>query len=79
MKIDRSFIQELALVATERAIVASIIDLSPAPGMAVVAEGVETRAQLDRLVTLGCDRAQGFHFAVPGPPQAIEGRVSGQT
>ena len=75
VKIDRSFIRELAFGITERAIVASIIDLSHALGMAVVAEGVETQAQLDRLVTLGCDRAQGFLFAVPGPPQAIEDRV----
>ena len=75
VKIDRSFIQELALGVTERAIVASIIDLSHALGMAVVAEGVETQAQVDRLVTLGCDRAQGFLFAAPGPAQAIEDRV----
>ncbi|HVF74038.1 MAG TPA: EAL domain-containing protein [Acidimicrobiales bacterium] len=75
VKIDRSFISELALGATERAIVASIIDLSHALGMAVVAEGVETQAQVEQLMTLGCDRAQGFLFAVPGPPQAIEDRV----
>jgi diguanylate cyclase (GGDEF)-like protein/PAS domain S-box-containing protein len=75
VKIDRSFIHELAIGATERAIVASIIDLSHALGMAVVAEGVETQAQADRLAMLGCDRAQGFHFAAPGPPQAVEDRV----
>jgi len=75
VKIDRSFIQALALGTTERAIVASIVDLSHALGMAVVAEGVETQAQLDQLVTLGCDRAQGFLFAVPGPAEAIEDRV----
>jgi diguanylate cyclase (GGDEF)-like protein/PAS domain S-box-containing protein len=75
VKIDRSFIQELALGATAHAIVASIIDLSHALGMAVVAEGVETQAQLDQLVTLGCDRAQGYFFATPGPPEAIEDRV----
>ena len=75
VKIDQSFIQELALGDTERAIVASIIDLSHALGMAVVAEGVETEAQLDVLVALGCDRAQGYLFAVPGPPGAIEARV----
>jgi EAL domain-containing protein (putative c-di-GMP-specific phosphodiesterase class I) len=75
VKIDRSFIQELAVGPTERAIVASIIDLSHALGMGVVAEGVETQAQLDQLVTLGCDRAQGFLFATAGPPSVIEDRV----
>lgn len=41
----------------------------------MVAEGVETEAQLDVLVALGCDRAQGHLFATPGPPGAIEDRV----
>ncbi len=75
VKIDRSFIQELVLGATERAIVASIIDLSHALGMAVVAEGVESQSQLDELMALGCDRAQGFLMATAGPPGLIEDRV----
>lgn len=75
VKIDRSFIQELGFGATERAIVGSIIDLSHALGMGVVAEGVETRTQLDELVALGCDRAQGFLLATAGPPEVIEDRV----
>ena len=75
VKIDRSFIHELAIGSTERAIVGSIIDLCHALGMGAVAEGVETQAQLDQLVTLGCDRAQGFLFAAAGPPSVIEDRV----
>jgi EAL domain-containing protein (putative c-di-GMP-specific phosphodiesterase class I) len=75
VKIDRSFIHELVRGATERAIVASIIDLSHALGMAVVAEGVESQAQLDELMALGCDRAQGFLMATAGPPGLIEDRV----
>jgi EAL domain-containing protein (putative c-di-GMP-specific phosphodiesterase class I) len=69
VKIDQSFIQPLDRGPTERAIVASIIDLSHALGMAVVAEGVEKQAQLDELVALGCDRAQGFLFGPAGPTQ----------
>ena len=72
VKIDQSFIAELACGGGEAAIVASIIDLSHALGMAVVAEGVETTAQAQLLVALGCDRAQGLHFAPPGPPETIE-------
>jgi diguanylate cyclase (GGDEF)-like protein len=75
VKIDRSFILELVRGTTERAIVASIIDLSHALGMAVVAEGVESQTQLDELVALGCDRAQGFLMATAGPPGLIEDRV----
>jgi len=75
VKIDRSFIQGLGVDTTERAIVASIIDLSHALGMAVVAEGVETQGQLDMLVELGCDRAQGYLFATSGPPEDTEALV----
>ena len=75
VKIDRSFIRELAQGFTDRAIVASIIDLSHALGMAVVAEGVESHSQLEELVALGCDRAQGFLMANAGPPALIEDRV----
>lgn len=75
VKIDRSFIQKLALGVTERAIVGSIIDLSHALEMRVVAEGVEAQAQADELIALGCDRAQGRFFASPGPPTVVEGRV----
>lgn len=75
VKIDRSFIQKLALGVTERAIVGSIIDLSHALEMKVVAEGVEVQAQADELIELGCDRAQGRLFAAPGPPAVVEGRV----
>jgi diguanylate cyclase (GGDEF)-like protein/PAS domain S-box-containing protein len=77
VKIDRSFIRDLQVGTTERAIVASIIDLSHALGMGVVAEGVETQAQLDQLVDLGCDRAQGFFLARPGAPEAVALRVLG--
>ena len=75
VKIDRSLIRELLLDGTERAIVASIIDLAHALGLAVVAEGVETRDQRDQLLTLGCDRAQGFWFGRPGSSVSIECRV----
>ena len=77
VKIDRSFVHGLVGGTTERAIVASIIDLSHALGMAVVAEGVETAAQADQLLGLGCDRAQGFLYAPAGPGGLVEDRVLG--
>jgi EAL domain-containing protein (putative c-di-GMP-specific phosphodiesterase class I) len=72
VKIDRSFIAELPRGGAVAAIVASVIDLSHALGMAVVAEGVETAIQAERLAALGCDRAQGYHFAAAGPSDSIE-------
>jgi len=67
LKIDRSFIQELASNKNDLAIVRTIIDLGHILNLAVLAEGVETAAQLALLKVEGCDGAQGFLFgqAVP--------------
>jgi EAL domain-containing protein (putative c-di-GMP-specific phosphodiesterase class I) len=67
LKIDRSFIQELASNKNDLAIVRTIIDLGHILNLAVLAEGVETEAQLALLKAEGCDGAQGFLFgeAVP--------------
>ena len=75
VKIDQSFIAELTAGGSGAAIVASVIELSHALGMEVVAEGVETAAQAERLVSLGCDRAQGFHYAPAGAATDVEQRV----
>ena len=72
VKIDGLFIHELDRDAGERAIVAAIVDLSHALGLEVVAEGVQTRGQLESLIALGCDRAQGFLFAPPGEPGEVD-------
>src|SRR5437899_2956971 len=63
IKIDQGFVHDIATDRSEVAIVAAVIDLAHALGLVVVAEGVETAAQRDMLASLGCDRAQGFHFA----------------
>jgi EAL domain-containing protein (putative c-di-GMP-specific phosphodiesterase class I) len=46
--------------------------MAQALGMEVIAEGVETEAQLSRLERLGCRLAQGYHFAPPMPPAALD-------
>ena len=71
VKIDRSFIAPIEHDPQEAAIVAAVISLSHALGLRTVAEGIETIAQVDRLRALGCDLAQGFYFAKPGPPAAV--------
>jgi diguanylate cyclase (GGDEF)-like protein/PAS domain S-box-containing protein len=71
LKVDRSFVSGLGLDADSRAVVAAIIELAHALGLEVVAEGVEEQVQLQALVELGCDRAQGFLFAHPAPPEAL--------
>jgi diguanylate cyclase (GGDEF)-like protein len=63
VKIDRSFVMRMDLHEDDAAIVRSIIELSTALGLRVVAEGVETRESWDRLAVYGCDAAQGWYLA----------------
>jgi EAL domain-containing protein (putative c-di-GMP-specific phosphodiesterase class I) len=65
IKIDRSFVMNVATVASDAVIVRSTIDLAHSLGLTVVAEGVEDGATLDQLVEYGCDVAQGYHFSRP--------------
>jgi diguanylate cyclase (GGDEF)-like protein/PAS domain S-box-containing protein len=62
LKIDRAFIQELAPDTDDFIIAKAIIDLGHSLGLKIVAEGVETQAQLKLLQELGCDLGQGFYF-----------------
>jgi diguanylate cyclase (GGDEF)-like protein len=65
LKIDQSFIIDVAFDQQDVAIVRSIIDLGHNLGYKVVAEGVENRMAWDILNELGCDIAQGFHISKP--------------
>jgi diguanylate cyclase (GGDEF)-like protein len=69
LKIDRSFISGLGDERADDAIIAMIVALSRTLGLTVVAEGVETEAQLARLSELGCDIAQGYFFDRPKPAE----------
>ncbi len=65
LKIDRSFVTGVGVTATDTAIVASIVALAHALELDVVAEGVETVAQLEQLRIHHCAKAQGYFFAPP--------------
>jgi EAL domain-containing protein (putative c-di-GMP-specific phosphodiesterase class I) len=72
IKIDRSFVNDLGEDgAGDAAIVEAIVGMAKALGMGVIPEGVETAGQLERLIGLGCDFAQGFHLGRPMPAAAI--------
>jgi diguanylate cyclase (GGDEF)-like protein len=70
IKIDRSFVQDSTENADSLAIVKAVIALGRSLGMATVAEGVETEAQLEIVSEQGCTEAQGYLFSVPLPVQA---------
>ncbi len=72
LKIDRSFISELREDSEDAAISTAIIALAHSLELDVIAEGVETREQLDILIDLGCDAAQGYYFSAPVPAAEAE-------
>jgi len=75
VKIDRSFVDGLTYQGQDRSIVGAILALGTSLGVHVVAEGVETRAQRDVLVALGCRYAQGYLFDRPLEPAQFAERM----
>lgn len=75
LKIDISFIREVAKSKKDKALVNAIIQMAHSLGIRTIAEGVETKEQLEILKELGCDMAQGYYFAKPMPEQEIEKRL----
>ena len=71
MKIDQSFIRDVTTEPNDAAIAQAIIALAESLRLKVVAEGVETREQLDLLRRLHCDEMQGYLFSRPLPPDDL--------
>jgi EAL domain-containing protein (putative c-di-GMP-specific phosphodiesterase class I) len=80
LKIDRSFVKDLATDPKEESIISAIIVLAHSLGMDVVGEGVETVEELAILRKHHCDKIQGFLFSRPVPAEAFEALLrSGKT
>ena len=75
IKIDRSFIRDLATDHDDAAITAAIIGLGKILNLTVVAEGVEEEAQVSILQEYSCDEAQGYYFSTPRPSEEIARRL----
>ncbi len=72
LKIDQSFVRDIPESAEDMAICSAIIAMGQSMGFDVLAEGVETQAQLDFLRARGCDSYQGYLRSRPVPPEAFE-------
>ena len=72
LKLDMNFIRSETSKSPEAGILKFIMELARHMGVAVVAEGVETKEQLDKLESIGCDYAQGYYFAKPMPEAEFE-------
>jgi EAL domain-containing protein (putative c-di-GMP-specific phosphodiesterase class I) len=83
LKIDKTFVAEMDTRADDASIVQAIVSLAHGLQLKVVAEGVETQAQLEALRTLGCDQYQGYYCSPALPPaefeQLIRTQLAGET
>ena len=75
LKIDRAFVKDIVANPDDAAITLAVINLAHSLTLRVVAEGVETEAQLNLLSLHGCDEMQGYYFSRPVPAAELEAMV----
>jgi EAL domain-containing protein (putative c-di-GMP-specific phosphodiesterase class I) len=77
LKIDRSFIANVAASPDDAAITAAIISMAKSLNLKVIAEGVEDEAQMSFLRTHQCDEIQGYYFSKPLAVDKVPGKLRG--
>jgi diguanylate cyclase (GGDEF)-like protein/PAS domain S-box-containing protein len=78
LKIDQSFVRQITSIPAETTIVTAVIGMARSLNLRVVAEGVETREELQFLQTHLCDEAQGYYFSRAVPPQQFAELLTSQ-
>ena len=76
LKVDRSFVGSMTESRESRKIVAAVVGLGQSLGMTTVAEGVETVAQANMLLWMGCDLGQGWFYGRPAPVEEVPRMLS---
>jgi len=77
LKIDRGFVADLQRGSNEAAVVRAIVLLGNSLGKTIIAEGIETAAQLTQLVQMGCGSGQGFHLSRPLAAEVVDTMLDG--
>jgi EAL domain-containing protein (putative c-di-GMP-specific phosphodiesterase class I) len=78
LKIDRCFLRDLEADPRVEAVVTAILGLGKGLGIRVVAEGVETQLQADRLLAMGCERGQGWLLGRPMPAEQARALIGAE-
>ncbi|MFK7975505.1 MAG: EAL domain-containing protein, partial [Halioglobus sp.] len=73
LKVDRCFVADISSNDHDRAIVKAIVSMAQALDLRVIAEGIESRKQLEMLSEMGCEEAQGYFFGRPSEPDVAKG------
>jgi EAL domain-containing protein (putative c-di-GMP-specific phosphodiesterase class I) len=76
VKLDRRFTSQVANGEREPVVVKAMIAMAAEAGLLVIAEGIETQLQCDRLVRMGCRLGQGYLFALPQPADSLSAVLS---
>jgi EAL domain-containing protein (putative c-di-GMP-specific phosphodiesterase class I) len=76
IKVDRSFVSDLAEGTVHVVIVQAVVSIARALGMTTLAEGIETAGQHEFLAALGCDEGQGYLFSPPVPIEKVPGMIA---
>jgi diguanylate cyclase (GGDEF)-like protein len=75
LKLDRTYVNAAGERKEDDAIVRHVVSLARALGIATIAEGLQSQAEVDRLVEMGCELGQGYHFSEPQPTTIIDDLV----
>jgi len=78
IKIDRSFVRDLASNKESRAIIRAVVKLGLRLGMSTTVEGIETQEELDHMKREGCTEGQGFYFSMPCPAKEVRALLAKQ-